>query len=378
MLTNPDPTITPDYLTYRPIRGVRLPRARLAWFGWTCAIALAFALANGCHKPTGTPASSGTPAGTHRAADEPSKEQSAPYASATAVREPALFGVGAVSSAAPEFAITFSADGRAAYFNRASADRRVLRIVRSHYRDGRWQPAESLPFSDGTYRDVDPHIPPGQPAGRTRLYFSSDRPLAGAPTSSTASDAGFDTFYVEATDSGWREPVRISGPLGGPLNQVFVSMTRDGTAYVGADSEDGSAHLYRVSIDGQPRARVTLDLPASTPAAGQPVRVGNPCIAPDERFLIFASSYHGGHGGADLFITYRGADNRWGPARNLGPTVNSTYADFAPALSPDGRYLFFTSERPGIAPANVSDGRPPGDIYQVELSVLPGWSELVP
>ena len=45
------------------------------------------------------------------------------------------------------------------------------------------------------------------------------------------------------------------------------------------------------------------------------------------------------------------------------------FADFAPAFSPDGKYLFFTSERPGIAPTPPS-GRPPGDIYQIDVAAI--------
>jgi len=33
---------------------------------------------------------------------------------------------------------------------------------------------------------------------------------------------------------------------------------------------------------------------------------------------------------------------------NLGPTVNSTAADYDPYIARDGSYLIFTSERPGI------------------------------
>jgi Tol biopolymer transport system component len=55
----------------------------------------------------------------------------------------------------------------------------------------------------------------------------------------------------------------------------------------------------------------------------------------------------------------------------MGPSVNTQYAEFAPGISPDGKYLFFTSERPGIVAA-TPEGRPPGDIYQVELSSIEG------
>jgi Tol biopolymer transport system component len=59
---------------------------------------------------------------------------------------------------------------------------------------------------------------------------------------------------------------------------------------------------------------------------------------------------------------------RWSTARHLA-ALSSPSADLAPAFSPDGNYLFFTSERPGMAPAPAS-GRPPGDIYQVDIAAL--------
>jgi len=117
--------------------------------------------------------------------------------------------------------------------------------------------------------------------------------------------------------------------------------------------------IYRSAFDGD------------TFAAPQVVelgmdRPGNPCIAPDESFLIFTATSPEG-GDADLFVSDNQA-GRWTQPVRLSETVNSTYADFAPCLSPDGRYLFFTSERPGMLPADAVTGRPPGDIYQIELS----------
>ncbi len=60
----------------------------------------------------------------------------------------------------------------------------------------------------------------------------------------------------------------------------------------------------------------------------------------------------------------------WLPGRNLGPIANSDFSDFAPSLTPDGRYLVFTSERPGIVPSVAEGERPPGDLYRIELGAL--------
>jgi Tol biopolymer transport system component len=77
----------------------------------------------------------------------------------------------------------------------------------------------------------------------------------------------------------------------------------------------------------------------------------------------------GSKGGADLYAS-RAHGGAWSAARNLGPAINSPFADFAPAFSPDGKYLFFTSERPGIVPTPESGARPPGDLYQIEVAAL--------
>ena len=41
------------------------------------------------------------------------------------------------------------------------------------------------------------------------------------------------------------------------------------------------------------------------------------------------------------------------------------------SISLDGKYLFFTSERPGML-TESPQGRPPGDIYQIELGEIDG------
>ena len=108
-----------------------------------------------------------------------------------------IYGEGSISSELPEFATSFSSDGKTIYFNRASADRSSLQILTSTLTNGQWSEPIALPFSDGKYFDVDPFVS----SDGERLYFSSNRPVEGDSTKD------FDTWYVERVDNGWSEPV---------------------------------------------------------------------------------------------------------------------------------------------------------------------------
>ena len=55
-----------------------------------------------------------------------------------------------------------------------------------------------------------------------------------------------------------------------------------------------------------------------------------------------------GFGGEDIYVSQRETrDDEWGPAMNLGPTINTTDNEMVPAFSRDGHLMFFASNRPG-------------------------------
>src|SRR3989337_1693992 len=74
-----------------------------------------------------------------------------------------------------------------------------------------------------------------------------------------------------------------------------------------------------------------------------------PAISKDGLSLFLASgAARGGFGLQDLWVSQRvGEDDPWGPPMNLGPTINSAAVDTVPALSRDGHWMFFNSDRPG-------------------------------
>jgi Tol biopolymer transport system component len=73
----------------------------------------------------------------------------------------------------------------------------------------------------------------------------------------------------------------------------------------------------------------------------------SPELSLDGLTLYFASSRPGGQGEADLYFTTRASiDDPWEPAQNFGPGVNSAAFDGQPIVSANGKTLYWDSVRP--------------------------------
>lgn len=69
-----------------------------------------------------------------------------------------------------------------------------------------------------------------------------------------------------------------------------------------------------------------------------------PALSPDKRTLFFSSNRPGGYGGKDLYRSNRMLNGNWSPAENLGAEINSAGDDQAPFIHADNQTLYFTSD----------------------------------
>ncbi|MES2387779.1 MAG: PKD domain-containing protein [Bacteroidota bacterium] len=67
-------------------------------------------------------------------------------------------------------------------------------------------------------------------------------------------------------------------------------------------------------------------------------------ITTDGKMLYFTSDGPGGYGGYDIWRSRKGSDGNWGPAENLGPTINTPLNEESPTFSADGKILYFSSK----------------------------------
>lgn len=70
-----------------------------------------------------------------------------------------------------------------------------------------------------------------------------------------------------------------------------------------------------------------------------------PDIAGDGESLYFYSDRAGGRGGYDLWVSHR-VNSEWTTPQNMGDAVNTEFNEYGPALTPDRRTLYFSSNRP--------------------------------
>jgi outer membrane protein OmpA-like peptidoglycan-associated protein/tetratricopeptide (TPR) repeat protein len=70
----------------------------------------------------------------------------------------------------------------------------------------------------------------------------------------------------------------------------------------------------------------------------------SPAISPDKRALYFSSNRPGGYGGKDLYVSYLKPNGRWTEAVNMGPTINTAGDELAPFIHADNQTLYFTSD----------------------------------
>lgn len=258
-----------------------------------------------------------------------------------------LFLPGIVSSELPEFAVTFAPDGKEIYFNRTDEYRTELKIYSSRKLDGRWSIPTVVSFS-GEHRDVDPFIT----ADGKRLYFSSNRPRQGIV------EASFSTWYVERTADGWSEPIDPGPPLNSTATDIYVTATRDGVLVFNSQ-RDGVNRVYTSrEVEGTWQEPQPLQF-------GNVQSAGNPRISANGNYVLLVQVQEGT--GPDLFYSCNYA-NGWREPVALSGSVNSAFADFAPAIDPADEYLLFTSERPGVVGPQPAGVRPPGDIYMISLT----------
>ncbi|MFH0761655.1 MAG: OmpA family protein [Bacteroidota bacterium] len=170
------------------------------------------------------------------------------------------------------------------------------------------------------------------------------------------------------------QPEKLSSGINTTNNEYFPSLTVDGAILVFTrqvlnisdtvrlkNQED----LYLADWDSDVFRNIRkMAFPINTEG-----NEGTQSISQDGRLMVFtACNRPDTKGSCDLYYARR-TGTEWGIPVNVGYPVNTRYWESTPFLSPDGRYLYFASNRPG--------GKGGMDIWRSEKEIAGGWKEPV-
>jgi hypothetical protein len=217
-------------------------------------------------------------------------------------------------------ATAFSPDGTQFFASVGAPDYSGARLYYSTRVNDEWTPVVAAPFAtDFVYSD--------------EPVFSADgKTLTFTGRKSTGTQ---DLWTVGYAGQKWGTPVALPSPVNSEAKEFRGSYMSDGTLYFTSE-RSGMYQVYKGYKDATGALVVEL--------VGAPISTstyeGDPCIAPDGRFLIFNSVRD--LKSADLYASFRDARGGWGTPVKLGPEFNSPYDEYGAHLSSDGKYLFFT------------------------------------
>ncbi len=139
------------------------------------------------------------------------------------------------------------------------------------------------------------------------------------------------------------KPVNLGDAVNSAYSEYYPSITIDGSKLIFTRQVEGDEDFYECSLqDGQWTKAMPLRGRVNTT-----FNEGAQNISQDGEWIIFTGcNYPGGQGSCDLYISYK-TPVGWSEPENLGAIVNTDFWESAPALSPDKRDLYFSSNQPG-------------------------------
>ena len=169
-------------------------------------------------------------------------------------------------------------------------------------------------------------------------------------------DSGCDLYVSEMVDGQWSMPQAIRGGVNTNRWESQPCVSSDGRELYFVSRRNGNADIYRSlrNADGTWSEPQNLGEPINT--KGKEMA---PFLHPDGRTLYFSSDKHIGMGGFDLFMSRRGEDGQWQQPINLGFPINTSGDEINFFVAADGKTAFVSSQREG--------GQGGYDIYTFEL-----------
>lgn len=188
----------------------------------------------------------------------------------------------------------------------------------------------------------------------TQLYFTSSRnEAAGEGNNGITGMKSCDIFVSEQDEKGvWQKPTPIEG---GPNSEE-----EDGSCSFSSDFQ--TMYLTRCVTDPELPRPAQIFQSQRSDASWQEARnfqsetdtvysYAHPVLSPDGEWIYFTSDMDGGYGGLDIWRMP--VDGRLLAAENLGPTINTAGNEMFPTFRRNGEFYFSSDGWPGMGGLDI-------------------------
>jgi outer membrane protein OmpA-like peptidoglycan-associated protein len=174
-----------------------------------------------------------------------------------------------------------------------------------------------------------------------------------------------DFYYSNRVNGAWEPRKAVGAPLNTPDNEGAHSMTADGkTLWFTACNRPGGMGMCDLYYSTREEGRWSSPRNAGN-LLNSRYSEKHPAISADGRILYFTSNRPGGYGSYDIWMSVKKGD-RWSDPVNLGDSVNTPGLEQSPFIHPDQQSLYFSSTGwPGMGQ---------GDLFLTRSKGEAGWT----
>lgn len=188
------------------------------------------------------------------------------------------------------------------------------------------------------------------------IFLTSSREGITGSTINTASGELFTDIFIARLDKKgkWSIPQALAENINTEFDEGTPAFNSKGTVLYFtrcqlADSVNACA-IYSSKRNGNDWATPVLEFMLEDTT----VSYGHPCISPDELTLYFVAEMKGGKGGKDIWKVTRSTESgTWSAPTNLGDPVNTPGDEMFPYVKPDGTFYFASNYHIGVGGLDI-------------------------
>ena len=182
-----------------------------------------------------------------------------------------------------------------------------------------------------------------------QLYFTTtNEKVTGDNRSEITGMKKSDIWVARKNERGeWMRPEPVEGELNSEMDEGIVSFSPDGQTMYLTMARRAPESSTSVEIYTSKRSDATWSAPVKFEIINDTLSaMGHPAVSPDGRFLYFSSDMPGGYGGKDIWRI--NLLDRAGSLENLGPQINTPGDEMFPYMRNDTTMYFSSDGHPGF------------------------------